>query len=131
MMGFDPLVQFLHELDAVVAFKMAVDRDVMGVFNVVGDGVLPISTVVRLAGRIRAPIPHLLARPASSLVWATRLSRGLPPELIALLRHLCVADGQRARQELGFRAAFTSREAVLDFGDALRLREANLLLEAR
>jgi len=131
MMGFDPLVQFLHELDAVVAFKLAVDSGVAGVFNIVGDGVLPISTVVRLAGRVRVPVPRTLARPASSLLWATRLSGGAPPELLELLRHLCVADGQRARQRLGFRAAFTSREAVLDFSDALRLREARLLQEAR
>ena len=44
MMGYDPLLQFIHETDAARALKLAVDRDVPGPFNVVGDGVLPYST---------------------------------------------------------------------------------------
>ena len=39
-MGFDPLLQFLHEVDAIAAFKLAIDRDHPGIYNVVGDGVL-------------------------------------------------------------------------------------------
>ena len=31
MMGFDPLVQFVHEVDAIAAFKLAIDRDLPGV----------------------------------------------------------------------------------------------------
>jgi UDP-glucose 4-epimerase len=50
-----------------------------------------------------------------------------PSAFVDFLRHLCVADGSRARRELGFVAAFTTKEAVLDFGGALRLREARLL----
>ena len=46
ILGFDPLWQFVHEADAVAAFKLAVDRDTPGVFNIVGDGVLPLALVV-------------------------------------------------------------------------------------
>src|SRR5262249_40639615 len=35
MMGFDPLVQFIHEVDAIAAFKLAIDRDHPGIFNIV------------------------------------------------------------------------------------------------
>lgn len=129
MMGFDPLLQLLHELDAVAAFKRAIDHDVPGVFNIVGDGVLPVSTVVKLAGRLAVPIPHFVARQANALLWAAHLHEA-PPAFLSFLRYLCVADGAKAARELGFRPAFTSREAVVDFGGTLRLREARLLAES-
>ncbi len=129
VMGHDPLVQFLHEVDAVAALKLAVDRDVAGAFNIVGEGVLPISTVVKLAGRIGLPLPYPLFRRLAALLWVAQLSEA-PPAFVAALRYLCVADGVHARRALGFRAVYSSRDAVLDFEGALRLREARLLHEA-
>jgi UDP-glucose 4-epimerase len=129
VMGFDPLVQFLHEMDAVAAFKLALDRDVRGTFNVAGDGVLPVSTVVKLAGRVAVPVPYFLAKQSAAVLWAANLGEVSPP-FLAFLRYLCVADGARAKRELGFRPAYSTREAVLDFEGALRLREARLLQEA-
>ena len=128
VMGFDPLVQFVHEMDAVAALKLALDRDVAGTFNVVGDGVLPVSTVVKLAGRIAFPVPYFLARQTGGLLWAANMGEA-PPAFLTFLRYLCVADGARARRDLGFRPAYSTREAVLDFEGALRLREARLLQE--
>jgi UDP-glucose 4-epimerase len=129
MMGFDPLVQLLHEVDAVAAFKLALDRRAPGIFNIVGEGVLPISTVVKLAGRIAVPVPAPLMRAATSLLWMASLNEA-PPHFVAFLRNVCVADGSAAKRGLGFVPAFTTREAVLDFAGALRLREAKLLSEA-
>jgi len=129
VMGHDPLVQFLHEVDAVAALKLAIDRRVSGAFNIVGEGVLPISTVVKLAGRLSLPIPYPIFRRIAGLLWVAQLSEA-PPAFVAALRYLCIADGGRARAELGFRPVYSSRDAVLDFEGALRLREARLLQEA-
>ncbi|MGD8859989.1 MAG: NAD-dependent epimerase/dehydratase family protein [Myxococcales bacterium] len=130
VMGFDPLVQFVHEVDAVAAVRLAIERRVPGAFNIVGEGVLPISTVVKLAARLSMPIPYRIFRQIASLLWVAQLSEA-PPAFVAMLRYLCVADGRRAREELGFVPLYTSRDAVLDFEGALRLREAHLLQEAR
>lgn len=129
LLGFDPLVQFLHEMDSVAAFKLALDRDVPGVFNIVGEGVLPVSTVVKLAGRIAMPVPASMMRASTSLLWMANLNEA-PPHFVGFLRYLCVADGSAARRALGFVPAFTTREAVHDFAGALRLREAQLMQEA-
>jgi UDP-glucose 4-epimerase len=126
VMGYDPLLQFLHELDAIAALKLVVDHEAAGVWNIVGAGVLPVSTVVKLAGRTAVPVPRFLARQSSAFLWAAHLNEA-PPELLDYLQFLCVADGSRARDELGYRPAFTSREAVLDFEGTVRLREARLL----
>jgi UDP-glucose 4-epimerase len=127
-MGYDPLVQFLHEIDAVAALHLAVLRDVRGTFNVVGDGVLPLSTAIKLAGRIAVPIPHPLGETAAALGWIAQVSDA-PPAFFKYLRFLCVADGKKAREAMGFRAAYTTREALLDFVGAQRLRDVKLLSE--
>lgn len=129
LLGFDPLWQFVHEVDAVAAFKLAIDRDVPGTFNIVSEGVLPLSTVIRLAGRVAVPIPHPLATPLASAMWAAQLLH-TPPSFVDYLRYLCVADGARAATQMGFRPAYSTREAVLDFATAQHLRDVRLLNES-
>ena len=128
MMGFDPLLQFVHEIDAIAAFKLAIDRDFPGTFNIVADGVLPLSTIIKLSGRIAAPIPHPLAEAVAALAWMAQLVEA-PPSFLKYLRFLCVADGRKAWDTMGFRPAYTSREALLDFASAQRLRDVHLLSE--
>jgi UDP-glucose 4-epimerase len=128
MMGYDPLVQFVHEVDAIAALHLAVLRDAPGTFNIVGDGVLPLSTVIKLSGRIAVPVPHPIAETLAAVGWVAQLVEA-PPTFLKYLRFLCVADGQKARDGLGFTPAYTSREALLDFVNAQRLRDVKLLTE--
>jgi UDP-glucose 4-epimerase len=129
MMGFDPLVQLLHEVDAIAAFHLAVLRDVPGTFNIVGEGVLPLSTVIKLAGRIALPVPHPFAQTIAAIGWVAQLVEA-PPSFLKYLRFLCVADGLKAREELGFIPTYSTREALLDFVSAQRLRDLKLLTES-
>lgn len=129
LLGFDPLWQFLHEVDAIAAFKLAMDRDFPGVFNIVGDGVLPLSTVVKLAGRTALPIFHPIAETLVAATWAAQASH-VPPSFLRYLRYLCVADGDKAARVMSFRPAYSTREALLDFVSAQRLRDVRLLQEA-
>jgi UDP-glucose 4-epimerase len=129
MMGFDPLVQFLHEVDAVAAMHLAVLRDSPGTFNVVGEGVMPLSTAIKLAGRMAVPVPEPIARSIAAVGWVAQVVEA-PPSFLKYLRYLCIADGQKAREVMGFTPAFTSREALLDFVNAQRLRDVKLLTES-
>lgn len=129
LLGYDPLLQFVHEVDALAALKLSLESDVAGVFNIVGDGVLPLSTVIKLLGHTNLPLPHFFAQRVAELLWAAGLS-AVPPSMLRFMRHLCVADGERAKREMGFLPGYTSREAVLELGATLRLREARLLSEA-
>jgi len=116
MMGYDPLMQFVHEHDALIALKRTVDRDPAprGAFNVVGRGVLPYSTVLALLGRVPVPIPYRLARTLARAAWSTQLGK-TPPALFDFLRYMCVADGGRAERELGFRAQYNQKQILIDF----------------
>lgn len=115
--GFDPLVQGIHEDDAVRALKLAVDRGPRGPLNIVGRGVIRYSTLLALLGTFPVTLPRLLWRPLARAMWATQLAPA-PPELLDYLRFLCVADGSRAADELGFRPQFHVRDAADEmFGD--------------
>ena len=128
LLGFDPLWQFVHEVDALAAFKLAIDRDFPGVFNIVGEGVLPVSTAIKLAGRVSLPLLHPIAGTMIGAAWAAQAAYA-PPGFLRYLRYLCIADGEKAAREMGFRPAYTTREALLDYISAQRLRDVKLLQE--
>jgi UDP-glucose 4-epimerase len=128
VLGFDPLWQFLHEADAVAALKLAVDRDVPGVFNLASEGVLPLSMAVHLLGRHRLPLPRGLLRPTLGALWLSKVGDA-SPALLDYLQYACVADTSLAKSRLGFVPVFSSREALSDFASAEQLREVKLLSE--
>ena len=114
MMGHDPLLQFVHETDAVWALKLAVEGDATGPLNIVGKGVLPYTTVLAYMGRVPLPVPYFLARPATKALWVTQIFDS-PPSMLRFLRYLCVADGARALEVLGYSPRFSIRRTIKDF----------------
>jgi UDP-glucose 4-epimerase len=114
MMGYDPLIQLLHEEDAIAALKLAIDADFDGEYNVAADGVLPLSTVLALAGKLTLPLPHLLAAPLAQVLWMTQVL-DMPSSWLEFLRHLCVVDTSKIRQEMGFAPRHDIRRIVAEF----------------
>jgi len=114
LMGFDPVMQLVHERDVVDAFVRAVEGDFPGEFNIVGDGVLPYSTILAMMGKIPLPLPHFLAYPISQALWATQVFDS-PPNFLDFLRFLCVADGDKARRVMGFAPRYDIKATIQDF----------------
>lgn len=126
IMGFDPLVQFVHEEDVIRSFKMAVEKDVPGIFNIVGDGVLPLSRVIKICGKFNLRLPQIGFKTFVQLLWYADMAPA-PASHVNFLRYICVADGTLAKQKLGFVPRFSTKEALLSFMGAERLREVNLI----
>lgn len=121
LLGFDPLLQVLHEDDYLAAFELALRRDVRGPVNLAGPGVLPLSMMLRLAGRSSRAIPHPILYRVGYLpsLW----SAGDAPEAFYdYLRFLWVVDTERATRELGHRPEYTTKEAWMSFVLSRRLR---------
>lgn len=128
VLGFDPLMQFVHEDDMVQAFRLAIEKDCPGVFNIVGDGVLPLSRTIELMGKLNLRIPQIGFKTLVQLMWYADLSPA-PSTHVDFLRYLCVADGRKAKNKLNFVPRYSSKEALLSFIGAERLREATSFLK--
>jgi len=111
LMGFDPMVQVIHELDVVDAIVKALTPGVRGIFNVTGPGEVPLSTILRELGRRTMPVPHPLAKPLLTALWRAKLTSFPVPELDHI-RYVCMVDGARAREQLGFRPRHTLKETI-------------------
>ena len=120
LLGYDPLMQFVHEEDCLRAFERATLNPIPGVFNVVARGGLPLSTIVRLAGKRILPLPApILYRMA---YYPSQGQTGDPPGgFYDYLRYLWVADGERGWEAFG-EPVYTTKEAWISFVSARRMR---------
>ncbi len=114
VLGYDPLVQLLHPDDALDATLRALDKGPSGVVNVVPRSTLPLLTMLHLADKLTVAVPHVAAYPLAEMWWAAGLGEA-PGGFIDYVRFLFVADGEKARQELGFVPRFGSRDALMSY----------------
>jgi UDP-glucose 4-epimerase len=120
LLGYDPLVQMLHPDDALEGMERALERRLPGAFNIVPSRPITLVTALHTAAKIPVPVPHPLACPAVDLLWAAGLSEA-PGGFVDYARYLFVADGEKARAQLGFSARHSSRDALIAY---LRYRHA-------
>jgi UDP-glucose 4-epimerase len=120
LLGYDPLIQFVHEEDCLQAYERATREPHPGVFNVVGRGVAPLSTLLRLAGKRILPLPApVLFRMA---YYPSQAQTGDPPAAFYdYLRWLWVADGARGFDAFG-EPVYTTKEAWISFISERRMR---------
>ncbi len=121
VLGFDPLLQFVHETDVVRSIEYVMTNQVPGAFNVAGDGKLPWSEVASICGQRLVPISPVLTGLAVAPLSMLGLL-DLPPELLSLLRYGRGVDNRRLKQA-GFSYRYTSAGAVESFAEASRLRK--------
>jgi UDP-glucose 4-epimerase len=122
LLGYDPLLQFVHEDDALDAFHAAVARDFPGVYNIVGSGVLPLSTLLKLGGKAHLSFLHLAAYPLAETLWLAQTTEA-PAVFLDYIRYLWVADGDKARIEMGFEPKYSTKEAWMSYIGSRRLRK--------
>jgi UDP-glucose 4-epimerase len=114
VLGFDARVQLIHPQDAVEVLLRAVMRDLPGVFNAGGDGVILLSQAVRRAGRVSLPMLR------AAIPAATRLVRGaapvhFSPDLARLLNYGRVIDTTRLKTTFGYTPKWSTADAFDDY----------------
>jgi UDP-glucose 4-epimerase len=114
LMGYDPLVQLLHPDDAVAAVEAALTHPHPGAFNVVPTRPIPLLSALHLAEKVPVPVPHPVAYAAADLLWAAGVGQA-PAGFVDYVRFPFVADGEKARREMGFVARHSSREALASY----------------
>ena len=81
-----------------------------------------------LSFKRRVMIPTKAHYAEQQRAWEEKIES--PATMLDYLQYLSVADGEKAKRELGFSPAYTTREALLDFASAQHLRDVRLLSEA-
>jgi UDP-glucose 4-epimerase len=111
LMGFDPMVQVIHEEDVAAAIVLSLAPGVHGVLNLTGPGEVPLSVLLKELGRPTLPVPASLFPVATRALWRFHLTSFPVPE-ISHIKYICMVDGSRARRVLGFRPQYSIKEAV-------------------
>jgi len=111
LMGFDPLIQIIHEADAVEALILAMRPGVRGIFNVAGGTAAPLSVIFKELGRKPFSLPHPLAKFIIAKLFEFNLSDFPAPE-IDYTRFICIVDGSRAESLLGYHPKYSLRETL-------------------
>lgn len=117
VLGFDPLFQFIHEEDAADAIVAALERADRGVWNVAGPPPLPLSMLIRRAGRTAVPAPEPLFRLALGRFGLPRL----PPGALQHIKYPVVIDDHRFRERTGFGPRFDAEATIAAFRQAAPL----------
>lgn len=114
LMGFDPMVQLIHEDDLLRMMEAALKPGVRGVFNLAGTEPVPLSRILKILCKPVLPIPHPLFRAFLERAWRYRLTSFPAPELDHI-RFNTVLDTQRARDELKIAAERSLYEILEPF----------------
>ena len=125
LLGFDPMVQVIHERDVVEAIALALRPGVRGIFNVRGPGELPLSRMLRLLGKRPIAMPGPLSKGLLGGLWRSRAASFPSPELDHI-RYVCMVDDTRARRSSGFAPRYGIEETLRARATAASARESVL-----
>ena len=112
MLGFDPMIQVIHERDVAAALELALAPGMRGIFNLKGPGEVPLSRILRILGKVPQRIPMTVAKPLLERMWDLRMTSFPVPELDHI-RYVCMVDDSRAREVLGYRPRYSLEETIL------------------
>jgi UDP-glucose 4-epimerase len=122
LLGFDPLMQIIHEDDVVDALVFSVLNDVSGTFNVSAEGPMPLSRILRLTRRVPMRIFHPFAYKGLELLTGTRFQ---PERIVPIewdyLRYPWVADLTLMRTQMGFDPVYLPEEVLREFAGQRRV----------
>jgi UDP-glucose 4-epimerase len=114
MLGYDPMVQLIHQDDCVRAMILALRPEAKGVYNVVGPDPIPLRTLLKAMGKKFVEVPEPLFRKALEVMFRMRLTSFPPPEIDHLM-FVCMVDGQRFVKDFGFSPSVGIRDIVEQF----------------
>jgi len=111
LLGFDPMVQVIHEGDVVRAIHAALVPQKRGIYNIAGPEPLPLSHIVKILSKPSLPVPYTIGKALLKRLWSFRLTTFPAPELDHI-RYVCMVDDTHAREDLGYAPAETIEDTV-------------------
>lgn len=101
-LGFNPLINLIHMRDVIKALKLAVFKNVHGVYNIAGRDTAPISTFADLNRAVTISLPRPIMGPVNWLQRKMGLTRYYYSVDADRQRFTCLLDISKAQKELGY-----------------------------
>ncbi len=111
LLGYDPMVQLLHERDLIGAFEACLTSDARGVFNLAGPDEAPLSKILAYLRRRPYPVPGPLLRAALENMWQLRMTT-FPAAELQYINYACMVDSSLAQRELGFHPRYSLEDTL-------------------
>ncbi|HTL11332.1 MAG TPA: NAD-dependent epimerase/dehydratase family protein [Bdellovibrionota bacterium] len=111
LMGYDPLLQFIHEEDIARALMLCLKGEKSGIYNVAGEGAVPYSKAIELVGSVAVPVPPPVVYSLVN-IW-NRLGRTfLPRHLVEYFRYPTVVSDESFRRDFGYEPRVSTTDAL-------------------
>ena len=110
-MGFDPMIQVLHQDDLVQAIELSLKPGVKVVYNLAGPQAAPLSKMLDILKRDRVPLPYTMVKGGLSGLFRLGISKYAAPEL-DFIRYVCMVDDQAARNDLDYQPRYDLNETL-------------------
>ncbi len=109
VMGFNPMMQFIHERDVADAVTLAAEKSLRGIFNVAGPTAVPLYTAIAEIGRRRLPLPDPFAHAIIQGLFRLNIY-DFPAGALDFVKYSCTVCDDAFRQATGFRPQRTLAE---------------------
>ena len=116
VMGFDPLFQFMHEEDVAAAICLALEKQLRGVFNVAGPPPLPLSVIIREAGRTPIPLPEIFLKGLLGRFGFPRLT----PGALSHIKYPVIVEAAPFKAATGFAPGHSEHDTIADYRASAR-----------
>ena len=109
LMGFSPMMQFIHLEDMADAIVVAFEQNHAGIYNVAPDDCVPYQTAVELCGCKKQHIPSI---PPKMPLLLSKLTKKeyFPPHLLDYFKYAATIDGSLFRETFGFAPKYGLKE---------------------
>jgi len=111
--------QAVHSMDVAEAYRLAVESDERGAFNIAAEPVLDGPLLARTLQARRLRVPAAVLRGAAWATWKLRL-QPTPPGWVDMALGVPLMDCSRARGHLGWKPQTPSVDALLDVMQGIR-----------
>ncbi len=111
VLGFDPLFQFMHEVDVARAIRATLQHNLRGIFNVAGPQPVPLSLLLRVTERQAVPLPEPLFQPMLGRLGLPKLPKGS----INHVKYPVVVDAANFQEATGFEFEYDEVRTMQSF----------------
>ncbi len=101
---------FIWDEDVIEVLRQALWRERTGIYNVAGDGAVPLPEIARRIGKPYVALPRWLLVAGLAILRTLRLTQ-YGPEQVDFLAYRPVLANRRLKEEFGYHPRYTSAEA--------------------